>query len=102
KTEPDTTRALGAAVDPASLPTTEAASVADDASVLLIDLDAASPAAARVPCRATYHDDRPLASNSAPVLAVLPARGVVLEEGRRYAAVLTTGVKADGGAAIAP
>jgi hypothetical protein len=84
-------------IDEGSLPADEAASVAGDASVMLIDLDAA----ARVPCRIRFHDDRPQGSNSPPVLAVLPARGVVLAEGHRHAAVLTSAVTA-GGKAIGP
>jgi hypothetical protein len=83
-------------VDDASLPADEAASVADGSAVFLIDLDAVDPAAARVPCRVAFHDDRPYGSDRPPVLAVLPARGVVLAEGHRHAAVLTTRVTAGG------
>jgi len=87
-------------VDAASLPADEAASLADGSSVLLVDLDAADPSAARVPCRVAFHDDRPRGSESPPVISVLPARGVVLAEGHRHAAVLTTKVTADGGKAL--
>jgi dienelactone hydrolase len=88
------------AVDAASLPADEAASVAEGSSVVLVDLDATDPAAARVPCRVAFHDDRPRGSDSPPVISVLPARGVVLAEGHRHAAVLTTKVTADGGKAL--
>ncbi len=88
-------------VDAASLPADEAASVADASSVFLVDLDAADPAAVRVPARVAFHDDRPNGSSSPPVVAVLPARGVVLAEGHRHAAVLTTAVTA-GGQALGP
>jgi hypothetical protein len=91
-----------ATIDPASLPATREASIADDSSIFLVDLDAEDASVARVPCRAGYHDDRDLGSIRRPVLTVLPARGVVLREGRRYAVVLTTRVTADGGRAIAP
>jgi hypothetical protein len=87
-------------VDTASLPKDEAASVADASSVFLVDLDAAEPAAARVPCRVLFHDDRANGSDRPPVLSVLPARGVVLAEGHRHAVALTTAVTADGGKAL--
>jgi dienelactone hydrolase len=102
KTEPDSDRPLAATIDPGSLPASEAASIADDSSVFLVDLDATSKDEARVPCRAAFHDDRAAGSQTTPVLAVLPARGIVLEEGHRYAAVLTTRVKGDAGAVIGP
>jgi hypothetical protein len=91
-----------ATVDAASLPADEAASIADDSAALLIDLDAASPAAARVPCRVSFHDDRAAGSDTPPVLAVLPARGVVLAEGHRHAVVVTTHLTADGGQLVGP
>jgi dienelactone hydrolase len=84
-------------VDAASLPADEAASIADASSVFLLDLDAGT----RVPARVVFHDDRPQGSPRAPVLAVMPARGVVLAEGHRHAAVLTTAVTA-GGKSIGP
>src|SRR5262249_28742309 len=62
----------------------------------LLDLDAKK----RIPCRAGIQDDRARGSRSPPVLSVLPARGIVLAEGHRHAAILTTGVTADGGVAI--
>jgi hypothetical protein len=89
-----------ATVDPASLPANEAASIADDSAVFLIDLDAVSAPSSRVPCRVSFHDDRAAGSDTPPVLAVLPARGVVLAEGHRHAVVLTTHLTADGGQAI--
>ena len=89
-----------ATVDPGSLPASEAASIADDSAALLIDLDAASPASARVPCRVSFHDDRAAGSDTPPVLAVIPARGIVLAEGHRHAVVLTTRLTADGGQTV--
>lgn len=79
-------------VDAASLPASEDASIADTSSVFLLDLDAS----ARVPARVVFHDDRPQGSPRAPVLVVMPARGVVLAEGHRHAAVLTAAVTAGG------
>jgi dienelactone hydrolase len=102
QTEPDSDRPLAATIDPRSLPSSEAASIADDSSVFLVDLDATSGDKARVPCRAAFHDDRATGSEISPVLAVLPARGIVLEEGHRYAAVLTTRVRGDESTAIGP
>ena len=81
-----------AAIDPASLPVNEAACIADSSSVFLIDLSATG-AAARVPCRAQFHDDRAFSTGGfRPALAVGPGRGVVLEEGHQYAAVVTSRV----------
>ncbi len=84
--------ALSAAIDPASLPRTEADCVADGSSVFLIDLAATDPAAARMPCRAAFHPKTGL-SKIHPSLAVGPARGKVLPAGKQYAAVLTSRVK---------
>ncbi len=82
-------------IDPTSLPTTEAGSVADTSAVFLLDLAPATPAAARVPCRAAYHDDTgsPTYAKTRPVLAVGPARGIVLAEAHPYAAIVTSRVK---------
>jgi dienelactone hydrolase len=85
-----------ATLDPASLPTSEVDCGTDAASVFLLDMAATDPAKARVACRATFHDDRALAA-SRPLLAVGPARGVLLEEAHAYAAVVTSRVKARDG-----
>ncbi len=84
--------ALSADVDPASLPRTEADCVADGSSVFLIDLGAADPAAARLPCRAAFHPKTGL-SKLHPALAVGPPRGKPLPAGKQFAAVLTSRVK---------
>ncbi|HEY8038576.1 MAG TPA: hypothetical protein VIF15_02230 [Polyangiaceae bacterium] len=88
-----------AALDPTTLPAGEAECVADTSAAFLVDLDAADPAQARVPCRAVYHQDfgNPNARTNA---AVGPARGVVLEEAHHYAAVLTSRVKTTDGRAL--
>lgn len=83
-------------VDRASLPRTELACTADTSSVFLIDLEQTDPAKARIGCRALFHDDS-FASDTRPMLAVGPARGIVLEEGHKYAAVLTSRVKSASG-----
>jgi hypothetical protein len=85
-----------APIDAASLPEDAAASLSDGSSVILLDLDARR----RVPCRVGIHDDRDRGSSSPPVVAVLPARGTVLAEGHRHAAILTTRVTAGGGSPI--
>lgn len=95
----DTDEPGGAAIDRATLPATEEACVADGSAVFLLDLEAADPAAARVPCRAVLNDERELASGRT-LLGVGPARGVVLEEGHRYAAVLTSRVRDQSGRAL--
>jgi hypothetical protein len=85
-----------ATVDAQSLPATPEASIEASSSVFLVDLDAASAEPAVLPCRAGVQDDRAQGSASWPVVAVLPARGIVLREARRYAAVITTSVTAGG------
>ena len=82
-----------ATIDESSLPYDETACTSDASSVFLLDLEATDPSAARVPCRAHFHDDRDIGSEARPVIAVGPARGVVLEEGHHYAAVLTSRVR---------
>ncbi len=87
-----------AAIDPTSLPLDEKACVADGSSVFLIDLAATDPAKARVPCRAAFHHDRSLKVRS--LVAIGPARGVVLEEAHAYATVMTSRVKDKTGHAV--
>ncbi len=90
---------LPAEVDPASLPISEADCMADKSAVYLIDLQAADAAHARVPCRTAYHTTQ--SRKTRPALGIAPARGVVLEEGHKYAAVVTSRVKDKSGKAIA-
>lgn len=89
-----------ATLDPTSLPVNEAACVADTSAVFLLDLTAAT-GAARIPCRAAFHDDRQLWTATAkgyrPTLAVGPGRGVLLEEGHKYVTVVTSRVKTTSG-----
>ena len=92
----DDGEAAGAGVDRATLPADEDACKADGSSVFLIDLEATDPGAARVPCRATTLDERDRES-ARFLVAIGPARGVVLAEGHRYAAVITSRVKTRGG-----
>lgn len=89
----------GNGVDRETLPADEDACRADGSSVFLVDLEATDAAAARVPCRASILDERDLESGRF-LVAVGPARGIVLEEGHRYAAVLTSRMKAEGGREI--
>ncbi len=89
-----------AAIDPASLPATEKDCVADGSSVFLLDLDATDPAKARVACRAQNHVEAGL-SKARPLVGVGPARGVILDEGHRYAAVLTSRIKDKSGKHVA-
>ncbi|HSQ65256.1 MAG TPA: hypothetical protein VLM85_18680 [Polyangiaceae bacterium] len=96
----DTGAPQPATIDQASLPFDETACTSDTSSVYLVDLQATG-AAARVPCRAYFQDDRDIGSEARPVVAVGPARGVVLDEGHRYAAVLTNRLRTKGGRAVA-
>lgn len=88
-----------AELDPASLPATEEDCRGDRSSVYLVDLEEPDPQKARIACRGAFHDDR-VTSQTRPVLGVGPARGVVLAEGRRYAAVLTSRLKDKRGRAL--
>ena len=84
------------ALDASSLPATPAASLATDASVFLIDIDAASPTAMRrVPVVVEY-------SAARGYLTLRPADGSPLEAGRAYAAVVTRRVLGTDGRSIAP
>jgi dienelactone hydrolase len=89
-----------ATIDPATLPVAETDCTKATSSVFLLDLQASSPSAALLPCRAAFHDDRPNASTT-PVVAVGPPRGYVLQEGHQYAAVLTSRVKDTHGRSVA-
>jgi len=86
-----------AAIDDTTLPATEAASLASTSTAMIVDLDATSAATALIGARAQYHDDSAYGSKARPLLAVWPARGIVLKEGGHYAIVLTTGVKTTDG-----
>lgn len=81
-----------AVIDTATLPADEKSCASDASSVFLLDLDATDPSAARVPCRAFFHDESDVDGGQSNV-SVGPARGVVLREGGRYLAVLTSRVK---------
>jgi dienelactone hydrolase len=91
----DDNQPVTAEIDPATLPITEADCTGDGSSVYLIDLEATDAAKARVACRAAFH--HPQGTRTRPTVGVGPARGVVLEEGHRYAAVLTSRVTDDKG-----
>ena len=90
-----------AIVDPDSLPSSPTECASESSSVLLVDLGASDESSVLVPCRASYQDDRSLGSPTRPTLVVLPARGTVLREGHRYAAVVTSSLTADGGNPLA-
>lgn len=77
-----------AIIDPSTLPADEKACVADASSVFLLDVDAN----VRVPCRAVFHDESDV-DGGRSLVAIGPARGVVLKEGGHYVAVLTSRVK---------
>lgn len=93
--DPDTGESATAELDRATLPADEDACQADTSSVFLVDLDAA----ARVPCRAIFHDET-ANEKGRSLLAIGPPRGVVLAEGHRYAAVLTSRVRDTRGLAV--
>lgn len=89
----------GAGIDQLSLPADEDACRADGSSIFLIDLEASDNLAARIPCRASILDERDLES-SRVLVAIGPARGVVLAEGHRYAAVMTSRLKTEKGESV--
>lgn len=84
------------ALDPTSLPTDRAATVAADASVFLMDVDPASPdSMRRVAAEVHWSPERSL-------LSIRPADGHPLHEGRAYAAVVTSAVRGADGLALSP
>lgn len=81
------------AVDPATLPAPGAGSLAEGASVFLVDVDPASPErGTRVPLWIRY-EDAPSRFLPAHWLALLPFPGAPLRPGTTYAAVVTDGVR---------
>ncbi|MGE0786840.1 MAG: hypothetical protein AB7S26_14305 [Sandaracinaceae bacterium] len=83
-------------LDPASLPATASDTLREDSSVFLVDADPASvDAFRRLPVRVSYVPEL-------GQLALRPADGHPLTPGRRYAAVVTTGVRDDRGDPIGP
>ncbi len=87
-------------IDRNTIPKGEVACAAGTSSVFLVDLEAAKESA-RIPCRAYFHTDGPR-SAAHPTVGVGPARGVLLKEGHRYAAVITSRVKGEGGVNLEP
>jgi hypothetical protein len=90
----------GGAPDPAKLPTGDKGDCqGPDSSVYLVDVDAG----VALPCQAAWNDDR--ISNrdqeTAPVLTVRTARGIVLPEKHRIAVLLTSKITTAGGAPLA-
>ncbi|HEX7663540.1 MAG TPA: hypothetical protein VF407_03475 [Polyangiaceae bacterium] len=100
--DPDTGETPTAIVDPTSLPADETACTSDTSSVYVVDLAATDPSKARIPCRALFHYEDPNASLSSTrgLVAVGPARGIVLQENHAYATVLTSRVKDTKGRAL--
>ncbi len=83
-------------IDPRSLPALPADSVQSSASVFLIDVESASPTALeRVPVEVHWDAARRL-------LVVRPWYGHALHEGRTYAAVVTSAVRAVDGSPLQP
>lgn len=95
--DPETGEPATALVDRASLPADENECTSDKSSVFLIDLDTGK----RIPCRAIVHDEEQV-DGGRSLLAVGPARGVVLEEAHHYCAVVTSRVRDKEGRNIAP
>lgn len=87
---------VAGALDPASLPSSPTGSTLEDASVFLVDVDTASPAATeRVPVEVRFDAGRGL-------LVLRPWTGHPLHEGRTYAAVVTRGVRGADGLPLSP
>ena len=88
-----------AIVDKTTLPVDETACLADSSAVFLLDLQASDPTKARVACRASFHYE-PNGVRTTPLVAVGPSRGIVLQEGHTYVAVMTSRVKNTAGKPI--
>lgn len=94
---PDTLEPGTAVLDRSTLPANEDECKADGSSVFLLDMDAST----RIPCRAVWHDEEGV-ENGRSLLIVGPARGIVLEEGHHYCAVITSRLKDAEGRNVAP
>lgn len=93
---------FSAALDPTSLPVDGAASLDPGSTVFLVDVDPASPERGqRLPVVVRFKTaaNRYIGANW---LSVLPHPGFTMQPGRRYAAVVTTGVRAADGGWVAP
>jgi len=90
---------LSDAPDPATLPTA-AASVRDDAAVMLLDVDPESPAWGTRYAIDTHFSADPGPYGASNLMAALPVQGIVPRPGTRHALVLTTGLKSVDGAAF--
>lgn len=89
------------AIDEATLPADAAASQVETATVYLIDVDVDSPdRGTRHPIETHYRDEETVFWPS-HCLAVRPVYGVPLAPGRRYAAVVTDGLRTSTGARFA-
>lgn len=87
---------LDGPIHPDSLPRTPGETLAEDASVFLIDADPSSPTAfARIPGQVRWDPVRLR-------ISIQPVDGRPLIEGRRYAAVVTSGVRTSEGELLAP
>ncbi len=81
-------------IDGATLPAHDTAAGSD--AVVLADVDPASPERGRLfPLRVEWNAERQL-------LAIRPVRGIALHRKRRYAAAVTTAVRAPDGSPLAP
>ncbi len=79
-------------VDPSSLPDTPTATIADGASVFLMDIDPDSPdLGTRHPCVVRYEDEA-TSYWAAHTVAIRPVFGIPLAPARHYVAVVTKGV----------
>lgn len=71
-----------------------------DATVLLVDVDAASPATGEFHPIELHYQECPTQYWGAHTIALRPVYGIPLASARRYAAVLTRGVRTAGGAEL--
>ncbi len=93
---------FSAAIDPTTLPADPAASLADTASVYLVDIDPDSPRKGqRTPLKLRFEPTEG-ESIGANWLAALPYPGFPLDEATTYALVVTDRVKAADGSDLAP
>ncbi|MBX3191298.1 MAG: hypothetical protein KF819_30150 [Labilithrix sp.] len=88
-------------IDPATLPADPPASLASDASVQIVDVDPASPERGKRHLAQTHWQRDEGVYWPASTLAVIPMLGRPLRPATRYAVVVTSRVKAEGGGTIA-
>src|SRR4029077_15424031 len=91
---------FGGPIDPKSLPATPEASLTDQASIYLVNVDPSSPdRGQKIPLTFRF-EPKPGSTIGANWLSSLPYPGFSLDEGTTYALIVTNRIHAGGGAPV--